>query len=84
MSTSDAGGGTPSVSPPGRAVVSRLIATFSGTVGLGVKILLLGVMNALAVWAAASLVALLSAPSLRRALLAQRRFQLTSPGKNRE
>lgn len=55
MSTSDAGGDTPSVSPPGRAVISRLIATFSGTVGLGVKILLLGVMNALAVWAAAIL-----------------------------
>ena len=55
MSTSDAGGGTPSVSPPGRAVISRLIATFSGTVGLGVKILLLGFMNAVTVWAAAIL-----------------------------
>jgi arabinogalactan oligomer/maltooligosaccharide transport system permease protein len=37
------------------SVRSRLIATFSGTVGLTIKLVLLAIVNALAVWAAAVL-----------------------------
>ena len=52
MSTTSAPAPAPDVPIRRAAAMPRIISAFSGTTGLAVKLVLLAVMNALAVWAA--------------------------------